>query len=189
MSHHTEGKLTLHRAGQSVGAADGTGVCEVWPRDEEGFPDSEGMANARRIVACWNFCHGIATDDMKDVSLEEYVVTQAFMSGMSPDEAGGANIKMNGLACQMMAAAFAGQFKGAGGTNYVEFNFNHEETGPMTITMQRQAGRTPAQLRIDAERQRDELLAALESLNYSASADSRNAKIVRAAITKAKEAS
>lgn len=40
-----------------------------------------------------------------------------------------------------------------------------------------------------AERQRDELLAALESLNYSASADSRNAKIVRAAITKAREAS
>ena len=51
MSRHTKGKLVLHRAGQSVGAEDGTGVCEVWPRDEEGFPDSEGMANARRIVA------------------------------------------------------------------------------------------------------------------------------------------
>lgn len=42
---------------------------------------------------------------------------------------------------------------------------------------------------LELERQRDELLAALESLNYAASVDSRNAKIVRSAITKAKEAS
>ena len=59
MSEHTKGLLALFRNGQSVGSTDGTGVCEVWPRDENGFPDSEGKANARRIVACVNACNGM----------------------------------------------------------------------------------------------------------------------------------
>lgn len=69
MSEHTKGLLALFRNGQSVGAADGTGVCEVWPRDESGFPDGEGRANARRIVACWNACHGLPTDELEQKGL------------------------------------------------------------------------------------------------------------------------
>lgn len=65
MSEHTKGLLALFRNGQSVGAADGTGVCEVWARYENGFPDGEGRANARRIVACWNACIGLSTDDLE----------------------------------------------------------------------------------------------------------------------------
>ncbi|WMC11710.1 hypothetical protein PU634_04925 [Oceanimonas pelagia] len=75
--------------------------------------------NQRRLVACWNACHGLSTEDLETKGL---------------------------------AMAFGNQL-------------------------------------LELERQRDELLAALESLNYAASADSRNAKIVRAAIAKAKEAS
>jgi hypothetical protein len=69
MSEHTKGLLALFRNGQSVGSADGTGVCEVWPRDENGFPDGEGRANARRIVACWNACHGLPTDELEQKGL------------------------------------------------------------------------------------------------------------------------
>lgn len=69
MSEHTKGLLALFRNGKSVGSADGTGVCEVWPRDENGFPDGEGRANARRIVACWNACHGLPTDELEQKGL------------------------------------------------------------------------------------------------------------------------
>lgn len=69
MTEHTKGLLALFRNGMSVGATDSTGVCEVWPRDESGFPDSEGKANARRIVACWNACHGLPTDELEQNGL------------------------------------------------------------------------------------------------------------------------
>lgn len=76
MNEHTKGLLALFRNGQSVGSADGTGVCEVWPRDENGFPDSEGKANARRIVACWNACHGLPTDELEQKGLVAAVGNQ-----------------------------------------------------------------------------------------------------------------
>ncbi|WP_322864364.1 hypothetical protein [Aeromonas allosaccharophila] len=73
MTEHTKGLLALFRNGQSVGSTDGTGVCEVWPRDESGFPDSEGKANARRIVSCWNLLHGYPTEELEGVTLTEFV--------------------------------------------------------------------------------------------------------------------
>ena len=79
MSEHTKGLLALFRNGQSVGSADGTGVCEVWPRDENGFPDGEGRANARRIVACWNACHGLPTDELEQKGLMCAVGTQLLL--------------------------------------------------------------------------------------------------------------
>jgi len=162
MSEHTKGLLALFRNGQSVGAADGTGVCEVWPRDENGFPDGEGRANARRIVACWNLLDGYDTKELEGVSLAEFVAKQAYLNEMTTND--GLSISMSGMALQMVAASFAGQFKANGATNYLELSGNHPETGPFTITMQRSHGLTPAQKLAAMTKQRDVLCEALNGV-------------------------
>ena len=162
MSEHTKGLLALFRNGKSVGSADGTGVCEVWPRDENGFPDGEGRANARRIVACWNLLDGYATEELEGVTLAEFVAKQAYLNEMTTND--GLNISMSGMALQMVAASFAGQFKANGATNYLELSGNHPETGPFTITMQRTHGFTPAQKLAAMTKQRDVLLDALNGV-------------------------
>ncbi|BEE05667.1 hypothetical protein VAWG002_28630 [Aeromonas veronii] len=160
VSEHTKGLLALFRNGQSVGSTDGTGVCEVWPRDENGFPDSEGKANARRIVACWNLLDGYDTEELEGVTLAEFVAKQAFISQFDAND--GINLSISGVAVQLLAASFAGQFKASGATNYLEMSGNHPETGPFTITMQRKHGLTPAEKLAAMTKQRDVLLEALE---------------------------
>lgn len=162
MSEHTKGLLALFRNGQSVGSADGTGVCEVWPRDENGFPDSEGKANARRIVACWNLLDGYSTEELEGVTLADFVAKQAYLNEMTTND--GLSISMSGMALQMVAASFAGQFKANGATNYLELSGNHPETGPFTITMQRTHGLTPAQKLAAMTKQRDVLFEALNGV-------------------------
>ncbi|ENC6660105.1 hypothetical protein ABKY47_004643 [Aeromonas hydrophila] len=144
MTSHTKGLLALFRNGQSVGSADGTGVCEVWPRDENGFPDSEGKANARRIVACWNLLDGYATEALEGVSLSEFVASHAE------------------LAEKALIAAYTSLFVERGATNYLEVKGARPELGPFTITVQRAEGLTPAQKLEAMTKQRDVLFEALE---------------------------
>lgn len=73
MTEHTKGLLALFRNGQSVGSVDGYGVCELWPRSDEGFPNCEGKENGRRIVACWNLLDGYPTKELEGVTLAEFV--------------------------------------------------------------------------------------------------------------------
>ena len=40
-----------------------------------------------------------------------------------------------------ITAHLAAQFKAIGATNYVQIEVNHEELGPLTLTIQRQRGR------------------------------------------------
>ncbi len=162
MSEHTKGLLALFRNGQSVGATDGTGVCEVWPRDENGFPDGEGRGNARRIVACWNLLVGYETEALEGVTLSEFVAKQAYLNEMTTND--GINLTLSGLAVQMLAASFAGQFKANGATNYLELRGSHPETGPFTITMQRAEGLTPVDKLNAMTKQRDVLLEALDGV-------------------------
>ncbi|MFQ1691334.1 hypothetical protein ACK38U_02330 [Aeromonas veronii] len=75
MTEHTKGLLALFRNGQSVGSVDGYGVCELWPRSDEGFPNCEGKENGRRIVACWNLLDGYATEELEGVTLAEFVAS------------------------------------------------------------------------------------------------------------------
>ncbi|MGR6423300.1 hypothetical protein [Aeromonas veronii] len=77
MTEHTKGLLALFRNGQSVGSTDGYGVCELWPRSDEGFPNCEGKENGRRIVACWNLLHGYPTKELEGVTLAEFVAKRA----------------------------------------------------------------------------------------------------------------
>ncbi|WP_368207648.1 hypothetical protein [Aeromonas sp. s12] len=159
MTEHTKGLLALFRNGQSVGSIDGYGVCELWPRSDEGFPNCEGKENGRRIVACWNLLDGYPTKDLEGVTLAEFVAKQAFISQFDAND--GVNLSISGVAVQLLAASFAGQFKASGATNYLEMSGNHPETGPFTITMQRKHGLTPAEKLEAMTKQRDVLLDAM----------------------------
>lgn len=146
MSEHTKSLLALFRDGQSVGAADGTGVCEVWPRDENGFPDGEGRANARRIVACWNLLDGYDTEALEGVTLSEFVDSR-------PE-----------LAEKAIIAAYTSLFAERGATNYLEVKGARPELGPFTITLLRTEGLTPVD-KLDAmTKQRDVLREALNDV-------------------------
>lgn len=160
MTEHTKGLLALFRNGQSVGSTDGTGVCELWPRDDAGFPNCEGKENGRRIVACWNLLDGYDTKEFEGVTLAEFVAKQAYLNEMNTH--GGLSISMSGMAVQALVASFAGQFKANGATNYLELSGNHPETGPFTITMQRTKGLTPVEKLEAMTKQRDALSSALE---------------------------
>ena len=162
MTEHTKGLLALFRNGQSVGSVDGYGVCELWPRSDEGFPNCEGKENGRRIVACWNLLDGYPTKDLEGVTLAEFVAKQAFISQFDAND--GINLSISGVAVQLLAASFAGQFKASGATNYLEMSGNHPETGPFTITMQRKHGLTPAEKLAAMTKQRDVLLEALNGV-------------------------
>lgn len=113
--------------------------------------------NARRIVACVNLMEGYDTADIEGKTLHKFVSDQAFINGMSVRN--GLHVELNGLACQFLAASFAGQFKGSGAVNYLEVAMSHPEVGEFVVTMQRMDGKTPVQFRKEAEAQRDKLLA------------------------------
>lgn len=146
MTSHTKGLLAIFRNGQSVGYVDGTGVCELWPRDDAGFPDCEGKENGRRIVACWNLLDGYATEEMDGVTLAEFVA------------------KHPELAEKALIAAYASLFSERGATNYLEVEGARPELGPFTITLQRTEGLTPVEKLEAMTKQRDVLLEALNGV-------------------------
>ncbi len=63
------------------------------------------------------------------------------------------SIGMQGGACQLMASAFAEQFRQQGGVNYLEMSFESKDPaiGPLLLTLQRREGKTPHILRMEAE--------------------------------------
>lgn len=63
-----------------------------------------------------------------------------------------------------LAECLVGWFQEAGGVNYVENTYleldvNHKETGKLTLTLQRVQGKTPDEMRQEAEAERDALKA------------------------------
>ncbi|AVP94675.1 hypothetical protein [Aeromonas rivipollensis] len=162
MSEHTKGLLALFRNGQSVGSADGTGVCEVWPRDENGFPDGEGKANARRIVACWNLLHEFDTEAIEAGTFADFIGKQVYQHEI--ENANSGELRLSDVSLQLMAAGFAGKMKANRAENYMEFGLFHPETGHITLTVQRTEGLTPAQRLAAMTKQRDVLLEALNGV-------------------------
>lgn len=106
----------------------------------------------------------------------KWIVDQAYVTGL--ETGGGLSVGFQGAACQMFAAMVAGEFKGAGGINYVQMTMTHPETGPLVLTMQRLAGKTPHALRTEAEakltaaeRERDEAREDVERLDFLTTTD------------------
>lgn len=88
MTQHTPGKLRIDEYGGIV-TPDGeklelTGVsmpCGHVPKD------AECHANARRLVACWNACEGIETDELEKIRLDDLPVLCAVPELQSAMEA------------------------------------------------------------------------------------------------------
>lgn len=170
---HTPGQLTMVTTYAQPELRDAVGkLVAIIPAYE--------VENARRLVACWNACEGIPTDALYGKSIDEYVSQQAFITGMNPSPEG-MDLGVKGLAAQMMAASFAGQFIGNGAVNYLEMSMSHPDVGPFTVTIQRTQGLTPTQKLRQAEAQRDELLEALrDALSVLQSVStSRDRRVVR----------
>lgn len=123
--------------------------------------EHERDTNARRLVACWNAFEDIATDRIAGKSLGEFLAGELYLNKAEPKPDGGFGFTFSGLAVQLMAESFADQLKQSGAVNYLELLFEHAEIGPLTVTMQRVEGLTPAQKLAKAEAQRDELMATL----------------------------
>lgn len=64
-----------------------------------------------------------------------------------------------------MVDALADQFVESGAPNYIEMQFHSEATGPLLFTLQRVNGKTPHQLRAEAEKERAGLAEKLAAAN------------------------
>lgn len=165
MNEHTKGLLRVGHSGAVVAdhpVPEMSGSDAVEYYGGHLVAESVTAANARRLAACWNLLDGYDTKELEGVSLAEFVAKQAYLKEMNTHD--GLNISMSGIALQMVAASFAGQFKANSATNYLELSGNHPETGPFTITMQRTHGLTPAQKLAAMTKQRDVLREALNGV-------------------------
>lgn len=165
MNEHTKGLLRVGHSGAVVAdhpVPEMSGSDAVEYYGGHLVAESVTAANARRLAACWNLLDGYDTKELEGVSLAEFVAKQAYLKEMNTHD--GLNISMSGIALQMVAASFAGQFKTNGATNYLELSGSHPETGPFTITMQRTHGLTPAQKLAAMTKQRDVLREALNGV-------------------------
>jgi len=118
----------------------------------------------RRIAACINAFEGIPTERIEGKNLGEILAGEVRLHGAGPRADGGFGFEFSGGVCPLMAEAYAEQFKQSGAINYLELLFNHSDIGPLTITMQRVEGLTPAQKLAQAEAQRDALQQKLDAL-------------------------
>lgn len=126
--------------------------------------------DAQRLAACWDAFEGVDTRKIEGKSIVEYVCNEAYLKGMNPVD-GSLEIGLSGLACQMLAESFAGQFEGSGAVNFLEVNMEHDTLGPFTVTIQRAQGMTPGALRARALtelRAAEAVLAQIEELTSKA---------------------
>jgi hypothetical protein len=72
---------------------------------------------------------------------------------------------MEGFACRVFSEMVSLYFSKAGGINYVEMTAEGKETGPILVTFQRTEGKTPHQLKKEAEAERDSLKATIHDAN------------------------
>lgn len=114
------------------------------------MPDLEALiaqleAKNIRADACVNAFDGIETERFAGKSIGEFLTGEVRLNKAEPKSDGSFGFTFSGVAIQIMAEAFADQFKSSGAVNYLELLFDHSEVGPLTVTMQRVEGLTPAQ--------------------------------------------
>lgn len=105
----------------------------------------------RRTIACVNAFEGIEIERFAGKSIGEFLAGEVRLNKAEPKPDGSFGFTFSGLAIQIMAESFADQFKSSGAVNYLELLFEHSEIGPLTVTMQRVDGLTPAQKLAAAE--------------------------------------
>lgn len=122
---------------------------------EQGLDPSLSNIPPRRIRACVQAFDGVELERFEGKTIGEYIANQTRLLSAGPGESGGFDLLLDGGACRFLIEAFAQQFKQSGATNYLECSFSHNELGPLTVTLQRVHGITPAQ-RIDQLQRRVE---------------------------------
>ena len=96
-------------------------------------------------------------------ALAEKVTSETMLRDLSVGN-GSINASFEGGAVHLLVDSLANQFVESGTANYLEMQFHSEATGPLLLTLQRVNGKTPHQLRTDAEKERDELRAKISNL-------------------------
>ena len=97
------------------------------------------------------------------IALAEKVTSEATLRDLSFGN-GFIKATFEGGAVQLMVDALADQFVESGAANYIEMQFHSEATGPLLFTLQRVDGKTPHQLRAEAEKERDALRNKIERM-------------------------
>ena len=72
-------------------------------------------------------------------------------TGVDWREGGAADVRFGGAAVGAIVEALADCFREAGGVNVVEMKATHADLGPLLVTIQRRDGKTPMDLRAEAE--------------------------------------
>lgn len=124
---------------------------------ENPLDKTQHRANVQRIVACVNAFEGIETDRIAGKNLGEFLAGEVRLNKAEPKHDGSFGFTFSGFAVQLMAGSMAQQIKDSGAVNYLELRFQHRDIGPLTVTMQREEGLTPAQKLAQAEARIDEL--------------------------------
>lgn len=164
MTEHTKGLLATFEVGDSgnlaIGSEDKTSLLTIVDEDGIDFAALYRAADARRIVACWNLLHEFDTEAIEVGTFADFIGKQVYLHEIGNANSG--ELRLSDVSLQLMAAGFAGKMKANAAENYMEFGLLHPETGPITITVQRAEGLTPAQKLAAMTKQRDVLSSALE---------------------------
>ena len=99
-----------------------------------------------------------AENDELRKALAQKVTSETMLRDLSVGN-GSINASFEGGAVHLLVDSLATQFVESGAHNYIEMQFHSEATGPLLLTLQRVNGKTPHQLRAEAEKERDILRA------------------------------
>lgn len=139
----------------------------IFRATENPLVKNQHRANVQRAVACVNAFDGIETGRLAGKGLGEFLAGEVRLNKAESQPDGSFGFTFSGFAVQIMAESFADQFRESGAVNYLELLFEHKEIGPLTVTMQRTQGLTPAQKLAKAEAERDELARKLSAKTIS----------------------
>lgn len=139
----------------------------VFHRDEPVLTVPALVVQLQVLVHDWNTRTQSARIAELEQALRQKVVDSTMLTDLGISR-GGIHAQLEGGAAGLLASAFVEQFKESGATNYLELSFTSPETGPITVTMQRQRGETPGALRAKAEVRASELEAEVERLMVDA---------------------
>ena len=146
-------------------AANPTTITGILDRLEEAESDAleqarlNGMGSEREAALMSKL--GAAEKEIAKlrIALAEKVTSEATLRDLNVGNSF-INATFEGGAVQPIFDALADQFVKSGASNYIEMQF-HSKAGPFLFTLQRVDGKTPHQLRVESEQERDALRAEL----------------------------
>lgn len=100
-----------------------------------GYADGKVPETHNPYAECEKLRAALAQKAVSEVMLTEFNIA-----------GNGANLRLEGGACRLLADAFADQFREHGGENFVEVGFTTHDGLRLIVTMQKVEGKTPAQL-------------------------------------------